>query len=114
MTSLIQVKVDKELKEEAEKLFSDLGLDITTALRMFLKAAIREQRIPFELGRKNNIYSKENIAEIKKRAKELDNAEGISFSVDELMEFSNAFQNAKTQKEKETLTTRAKKGWNRA
>lgn len=113
MTSLVQVRIDKELKEEAERLFDDLGLDITTALRMFLKAAVREQKIPFELIReaKNPIYSKENITEIKRRIKELDEGKGVTFTWEELEEFSKATAKAKTNEEKEALIQRAQQGW---
>ena len=42
----ITIRMDRELKQEAEKLFNELGLNMTTALTMFTKAAVREQRIP--------------------------------------------------------------------
>lgn len=39
-TSNINVRVDSELKEEAEDLFKDLGLNMSTAITMFLKSAV--------------------------------------------------------------------------
>lgn len=59
MTSLVQVRIDKKLKEDAEALFADLGLDITTALRMFLKEAVREQKIPLKLKNTQKAWLKE-------------------------------------------------------
>ncbi len=47
----ITLRVDKELKEQADALFGDMGLTVNTACRMFLKRAVQEQRIPFELRR---------------------------------------------------------------
>ncbi len=47
----ITLRVDKELKEQADALFEDMGLTVNTACRMFLKRAVQEQRIPFELRR---------------------------------------------------------------
>ena len=47
----ITLRVDKELKEQADALFEDMGLTVSTACRMFLKRAVQEQRIPFELRR---------------------------------------------------------------
>ena len=41
--------LDKETKEKANELFNKFGLTMTTAVNMFLKTAIRENRIPFEL-----------------------------------------------------------------
>jgi len=46
----ITIRIDAELKKEAEKLFDALGMNMTTAITVFTKAAVREQRIPFELS----------------------------------------------------------------
>ena len=51
-TTNINFRIDKETKKEAEELFEDLGLNMTTALTMFIKASIRDQGIPFDVGRK--------------------------------------------------------------
>lgn len=51
MTAIINVKIDSELKKQAESLFSDLGMNMTTALNIFLRQAVRENRIPFEITR---------------------------------------------------------------
>ena len=45
------ISLDASLKEEAIALFSDFGLDLSTAISLFLKQAVREQRIPFEIRR---------------------------------------------------------------
>ena len=43
------ISMDADVKEEAQKLFSEFGLDLTTAVNIFLRQSIREQRIPFEI-----------------------------------------------------------------
>ncbi len=48
-TTNLNIKTDKTIKEQAEQIFSDLGLNMTTAVNMFLRASIRENGIPFEL-----------------------------------------------------------------
>ena len=48
-TSTIQVKIDKETRKAAEMLFESLGLDLMTAIRLFLKQSVNQQRIPFEI-----------------------------------------------------------------
>ena len=45
----MNIRIDKDIKKQAQKLFSEFGLDMTTAINMFLRQAIREQKIPFEL-----------------------------------------------------------------
>ena len=47
-TTNITIRMNEELKKQAEELFSDLGLNMTTAFTMFAKQAVREQRIPLE------------------------------------------------------------------
>ena len=48
-TTNLNIRTDKEIKESAEKIYSSLGLNMTTAINMFLRASIRESGIPFEL-----------------------------------------------------------------
>ena len=50
-TSNINVRVDSELKSQAESLFADLGLNMSTAITMFLKSAVSRDGIPFEVKR---------------------------------------------------------------
>lgn len=51
MIATINIKTDPDLKKQAESLFSDLGMNMTTALNIFLRQAVRENRIPFEITR---------------------------------------------------------------
>ncbi|MBQ8203871.1 MAG: type II toxin-antitoxin system RelB/DinJ family antitoxin, partial [Clostridia bacterium] len=48
-TANLNIRTDKEVKNAAEKLFEALGLNMTTAVNMFLRQAIRENGIPFEV-----------------------------------------------------------------
>lgn len=45
------INLDAELKKNAQMLFADFGMDLTTAVTVFLTQAVREQRIPFEIRR---------------------------------------------------------------
>lgn len=45
----VSIKMDDALKKQAEELFNDLGMNLTTAFTIFVKQAIREQGIPFEI-----------------------------------------------------------------
>ncbi|EHJ51782.1 type II toxin-antitoxin system RelB/DinJ family antitoxin [Streptococcus macacae] len=53
----ISVRVDDHLKKEAQELYRDLGLDMSTAITMFLKKSIQTQGIPFSVSR----YSPETM-----------------------------------------------------
>ena len=45
----VTVRVDENVKKEAETLFKKMGLNMSTAMNLFLKKCILEQGIPFEL-----------------------------------------------------------------
>ena len=62
-TTSITIRMDEDLKKQAEELFSDLGLNMTTAFITFIKQSVREQRIPFILSR--NVPNEETILAIK-------------------------------------------------
>ena len=47
--SAITIRVDKEVKEEAVKVFKSIGLSFNTAIEVYLRAVVRERKIPFEL-----------------------------------------------------------------
>ena len=46
----IAVKIDNDLGKRAEILFSELGLDLNTAVNIFLTQSLRQERIPFTIG----------------------------------------------------------------
>lgn len=46
-TTNLNIRTDKDVKKRAERIFSELGLNMTSAINMFLRAVIRENGIPF-------------------------------------------------------------------
>ena len=48
-TTNLNIRTDKDVKEQADKIFAELGLNMTTAINMFLRTTIREHGIPFAL-----------------------------------------------------------------
>lgn len=59
-TSNISIRMDAELKSRADALFADLGMNLSTAFNIFVRQALRERRIPFEITL--NEPSKETLA----------------------------------------------------
>lgn len=49
----ISIRVDDTLKKDAQELYKDLGVDLTTAITMFLKKSVQTQGIPFTVSRYN-------------------------------------------------------------
>ena len=48
-TTNLNIRTDKAIKDQAEAIFNELGLNMTTAVNIFLRTAIRENGIPFDL-----------------------------------------------------------------
>ena len=48
-TTNLCIRIDTELKGQAETLFSELGMSLSTAITVFFRQAVRESRIPFEI-----------------------------------------------------------------
>ena len=48
-TTNLNIRTDKEIKDQADRIFFELGLNMTTAINMFLRTTIRENGIPFSL-----------------------------------------------------------------
>ena len=59
----MSIRMDTELKKQADAMFSDMGLNMTTAMNMFLRQVVRQGRIPFEIA--TDIPNAETIAAIK-------------------------------------------------
>lgn len=48
--SNINIRVDNKVKEQFDNLCTELGLNMSTAINLFVKTVIREKRIPFEIS----------------------------------------------------------------
>lgn len=49
MTTTLQIRIDDELKQQATKVYEELGMDLSTAVRIFLKRSVYVNGMPFEL-----------------------------------------------------------------
>ena len=67
MMAQINLRIDDDIKSRAEMTLDDIGLSMSAAITVFLKAVVRENRIPFEL-KADSFYSSENISELERRA----------------------------------------------
>lgn len=72
----ISLRVDDDVKRSAERTFDDIGLSMSAAINIFLKAVVRENRIPFELSA-DPFYSKENIDELERRISDIRSGKSI-------------------------------------
>ncbi len=71
----INIRIDDNLKKDAEALFNDLGLNMTTATTMFLKQCLYCHGLPFEV-RMDPFYSASNQARLRASLDRLESGEG--------------------------------------
>lgn len=84
-TTNITIRMDTELKKQAEALFNELGMSMTTAFTIFAKQAVYENGIPFELSRKEP--NKTTLEAFKEGEQMANDPKAVRFkSVDDLFE----------------------------
>lgn len=67
----VTIRMDEGLKKQSEALFDEMGLSMTTAITLFIKTAVRENRIPFEI-RVDPFFSSANQARLRAAAADMD------------------------------------------
>ena len=50
MKTSVNIKMDESVRDQCKELFAKMGLDMTTAVNMFLLTTLREKKIPFEVS----------------------------------------------------------------
>jgi len=91
MTS-ITVRVDDELKRDAESLFGKLGLSMSSAINVFFRQAIREQAIPFEVkavSKYDEYFNEHNMERLRHSIAQAEAGEVIVKTMAELEAMAN-------------------------
>ena len=84
----MNIRMNKDVKLQAQKVFSDLGIDLTTAVKVFLRQSIRYQGFPFDVTLRQEPNAT-TMAAIENADKGID-MHGPFESVEALMEDLNA------------------------
>jgi len=77
----VTIRLDREVKDQAEKMFNDFGMNLSTAFNIFVRQALRQGRIPFDIY--DPFYSDKNQARL---ARSIADAEAGKLTVHELIE----------------------------
>ena len=86
----MNIRMNKDVNLQAQKIFNDLGIDLTTAVNVFLRQSIRYQGFPFDVTlRQGQEPNATTMAAIEHADKEID-MHGPFESVEALMEDLNA------------------------
>lgn len=74
--TMVNFRMDEELKKKMEETCKDLGLSMTTAFTIFAKKMIREKRIPFDVS-VDPFYSESNMSYLKKIVGEIESGKAV-------------------------------------
>ena len=80
----LTIRIDEELKRDAEVLFSKIGLNMSSAINVFFRQAVGAQSIPFELKAYDDYYKGENLIKLKHSITQSERGQTISFTMAEL------------------------------
>lgn len=72
----VNIRIDETLKKQAEQLFSDLGMNMSTAINVFIRQSISHGGIPFEVVRRDDFYNDYNQQVLKKSINQLEAGKG--------------------------------------
>lgn len=86
--STITIRVDTNIKEQAEQIFENIGLNTTTAFTLFMKSVIREGEIPFKL-KVDPFFCESNMNSLKLSIKQLEDGQSVTKTLEELKELEN-------------------------
>ena len=81
----LTARVDQKDKTDFDTFCSNVGLNTSTAINLFVKADLREKRIPFEIAQAPDpLFSESNIAYVKKSVQELKEGKGTAHELIEV------------------------------
>ena len=81
--SMVNFRMDSELKQNMEKVCMDMGLSMTTAFTIFAKTVTREKRIPFEITA-DPFYSETNMKHLRRSIAALNEGRGVEHELIEV------------------------------
>ncbi len=77
-TTNVNIRMDEKLKKQAEELFADLGMNMTTAINIFVRQSVNYGGIPFEIVKRDGFYNSYNQQVLKKSINQLEAGKGTS------------------------------------
>jgi DNA-damage-inducible protein J len=77
----VTIRLDREVKENAERMFNDFGMNLSTAFNIFARQALRQGKIPFEIY--DPFYNKKNQSRL---ARSIADAEAGKLTIHDLIE----------------------------
>ncbi|MGL4208177.1 MAG: type II toxin-antitoxin system RelB/DinJ family antitoxin [Candidatus Adiutrix sp.] len=86
----VNIRMDSEVKENADALFNELGFNLTTAINAFVKQALRERAIPFHIRAEIDTYfTGANMRHINQSLEDLKSGNIVVKTMRELEDMAN-------------------------
>ena len=96
----ITITIDADVKAKAQELFSDLGIDLSTAINIFLRQSIRENAIPFSVQREvpnaDTVAAMKEAEEIKRHPENSERYSSFSEALKEVQSDGFVFPSEKS------------------
>ena len=83
--TLVNIRMDEELKKNMEQTCQELGMNMTTAITIFAKKMTREKRIPFEVS-VDPFYTESIMAHLRRGVEALNAGKGVEHDIIEVDE----------------------------
>ena len=81
----VTIRLDRDVKEQAERMFSNFGMNLSTAFNIFARQALRQGKIPFEIY--DPFFSEKNQTELNRRISDIE--AGKNLKTHELIEIED-------------------------
>ena len=88
--STLSVRIDDEIKKSFDSFCNDVGMNPSVAVNMFIRAVLREKRIPFEItGEQDPFYSMKNQLRLEAAIRQLETGKGVKHELIEVDDEEN-------------------------
>jgi DNA-damage-inducible protein J len=87
-TSNLNIRVDKDIKNQAEVFFGTMGLTMSAAVNIFLRQSLIQGKIPFEI-KSDPFYSASNMKALERSLKQLKDGKVVTKTIEELEQMTN-------------------------
>ena len=85
----LTIRIDEDIKRDAETLFNKIGLNMSAAINVFFRQAVRSQAIPFELKPYDEYYSGARLERILHSIGQAERGETVTKSLAELEDMAD-------------------------
>ena len=81
----VNIRIDDSIKDQGERLFSTLGMNFSTAVNIFVRQAVREGGMPFQITTKSDpFFSEANMRVLRQSIQEAEEGKFVTKTMDEL------------------------------